>query len=128
MGSTQEMATLLAKRDARIRELEIENMELKSKLDKYQMIFSGNISLPLYVDWYLGLISCLNLSIGPNLFSFILAEGSPAAVGPVTPVRADKNRVRRTNRGVGISAEPQSLKTLQELTTKTFPEIKKEER
>ena len=50
MGSTQEMATLLAKRDARIRELEIENMELKSKLDKYQMIFSGNIFLPLYVD------------------------------------------------------------------------------
>ena len=45
MGSTQEMATLLAKRDARIRELEIENMELKSKLDKYQMIFTGNFSL-----------------------------------------------------------------------------------
>ena len=45
MGSTQEMATLLAKRDARIRDLEIENMELKSKLDKYQMIFSGKF------DW-----------------------------------------------------------------------------
>ena len=47
MGSSinekQEMAVLLAKRDARIRELEIENMELKSKLDKYQMIFSGNL-------------------------------------------------------------------------------------
>jgi len=41
MGSTQEMAMLLAKRDARIRDLEIENMELKSKLDKYQMIFSA---------------------------------------------------------------------------------------
>ena len=42
MGSTQEnMAVLLAKRDARIRELELENMELKSKLDKYQMIFTG---------------------------------------------------------------------------------------
>ena len=42
MGSTQEnMAVLLAKRDARIRDLEIENMELKSKLDKYQMIFTG---------------------------------------------------------------------------------------
>ena len=54
MGSTQEMATLLAKRDARIRELEIENMELKSKLDKYQMIFSGNIPQLLYVDWYHG--------------------------------------------------------------------------
>ena len=42
MGSTQEMAMLLAKRDERIRQLEIENMELKSKLDKYQMIFTGN--------------------------------------------------------------------------------------
>ena len=42
MGSTHEMSALLAKRDARIRELEIENMELKSKLDKYQMIFTGN--------------------------------------------------------------------------------------
>jgi len=95
MGTTQEnMAVLLAKRDARIRDLEIENMELKSKLDKYQMIFT--------------------------------AEGSTAAV---TPSRPDPtSRVRRTNRGVGISAEPQSLKTLQELTTKTFPEIKKEER
>ena len=42
MGTTQEnMAVLLAKRDARIRDLEIENMELKSKLDKYQMIFTG---------------------------------------------------------------------------------------
>ena len=55
-----------------------------------------------------------------------IAEGSTAVVAPVTPARSD--RVRRTNRGVGISAEPQSLKTLQELTTKTFPEIKKEER
>ena len=40
MGSTHDLQTLLATRDARIRELEIENMELKSKLDKYQMIFS----------------------------------------------------------------------------------------
>ena len=62
------------------------------------------------------------------LFFIFVAEGSPAAVGPVTPVKSGSSRVRRTNRGVGISAEPQSLKTLQELTTKTFPEIKKEER
>ena len=48
MGSTQEMSMLLAKRDARIRELEIENMELKSKLDKYQMIFSGNLLVVPY--------------------------------------------------------------------------------
>ena len=41
------MAVLLAKRDARIRELELENMELKSKLDKYQMIFTGKYITPL---------------------------------------------------------------------------------
>ena len=67
MGSTQEMATLLAKRDARIRELEIENMELKSKLDKYQMIFSGKIPLPVYrinINGYS--LAFLNLLIGPN--------------------------------------------------------------
>ena len=54
MGSTQEMSMLLAKRDARIRELEIENMELKSKLDKYQMIFSGNL---LVVPYFWGLFA-----------------------------------------------------------------------
>ena len=42
MGSTQDLQILLAKRDARIRELEIENMELKSKLDKYQSIFPSS--------------------------------------------------------------------------------------
>ena len=42
MGSTQDMQLLLAKKDARIRELEIENMELKSKLDKYQSIFPSS--------------------------------------------------------------------------------------
>ena len=62
------------------------------------------------------------------LFSAYTAEGSTAVVAPVTPVKSSNSRVRRTNRGLGISAEPQSLKTLQELTTKTFPEIKKEER
>ena len=42
MGSTQvDLQALLEKRDARIRELEMENMELKSKLDKYQSIFSS---------------------------------------------------------------------------------------
>jgi hypothetical protein len=42
MGSTQnDLQALLEKRDARIRELEVENMELKSKLDKYQSIFSS---------------------------------------------------------------------------------------
>ena len=42
MGSTQELQMLLAKRDVRIRELEIENMELKSKLDKFQGIFPSS--------------------------------------------------------------------------------------
>ena len=81
------------------------------------MDLNKNYNIPLNTAMYIFLSN--------NLYP---AEGSPAAVGPVTPVRADKSRVRRTNRGVGISAEPQSLKTLQELTTKTFPEIKKEER
>merc|ERR1712141_362504 len=35
---------------------------------------------------------------------------------------------RKVNRAVGISAEPQSLKNLQDLTTKTFPEFKKEKK
>ena len=43
MGSTQELQMLLAKRDVRIRELEIENMELKSKLDKFQGIFPSSL-------------------------------------------------------------------------------------
>jgi len=42
MGSTQELQMLLAKRDVRIRELEIENVELKSKLDKFQSIFPSS--------------------------------------------------------------------------------------
>ena len=47
MGSTQELQMLLAKRDVRIRELEIENMELKSKLDKFQSIFPSSPHRPL---------------------------------------------------------------------------------
>ena len=48
MGSTQvDLQALLEKRDARIRELEMENMELKSKLDKYQSIFSSVESGPV---------------------------------------------------------------------------------
>jgi len=95
MGSTQDMQLLLAKKDARIRELEIENMELKSKLDKYQSIFPS--------------------SPPP-------ASGTP---DPATRVPAGG---RKVNRAVGISAEPQSLKNLQDLTTKTFPEFKKEKK
>ena len=36
MGSTQDMQLLLAKKDARIRELEIQNVGLKSKLEIFQ--------------------------------------------------------------------------------------------
>ena len=39
MGSTEELQILLAKRDVQIFKLEIENMELKSKLDKFASIF-----------------------------------------------------------------------------------------
>lgn len=96
MGSTQELQMLLTKREARIRELEIENMELKSKLDKYQSIFPSS---------------------PPSSGGGIQSDGN-------TPLRG----ARKVNRAVGISAEPQSLKTLQDLTTKTFPEFKKEKK
>ena len=42
MGSTHDLQSLLAARDARIRELEIENMELNSKLDKYLLAFDDD--------------------------------------------------------------------------------------
>lgn len=85
MGSTQELL-------ARIRALEIENMELKSKLDQFQSIFT------------------------------------PGGAGPTPGSAAPNERVRRTNRGVGISAEPQNLKNITELTSQSFPEFKKNDR
>jgi len=97
MGSTQELQMLLAKRDVRIRELEIENMELKSKLDKFQSIFPS----------------------------------SPQGVGGGVATTDNGGVVtagRKMNRALGISAEPQSLKNLQELTTTKFPEFKKEDK
>ena len=90
-----QISVLLAKREARIRELEIENMELKSKLDKYQSIFPSS---------------------------------PPASGGVAEKAGAAGGSLRKMNRAVGISAEPQSLKNLQDLTTKTFPEFKKEEK
>jgi len=88
-----ELQASLAKKEARIRELEVENMSLRSQLDKYQSVF--NLQGETVVT--------------PN-----------ANVAPV------KNR--KTNRGVGISAEPQSLKSLQDLTAKTFPSYKKSDK
>jgi len=81
-----ELQSLLAKKDAKIRELEVENMSLRSQLDKYQSVF--NI---------------------------------PDGTASTTPVKA----YRKTARGMGISAEPQSLKSLKDLTGKTFSEYKK---
>jgi len=92
-----EMQSLLSKKDARIRELEVENMSLRSQLDKYQSIFS------------------------------IQEQTGIAAAQAATAVTPGKKN-RKTARGVGISAEPQSLKSLQDLTTKTFPSYKKSDK
>ena len=91
-----EMQALLAKKDARIRELEVENMSLRSQLDKYQSIF--------------------------NL------QESAGLASPQSPTAPSTGKNRKTARGVGISAEPQSLKSLQDLTTKTFPSYKKSDK
>ena len=79
-------------------------MELKSKLDKYQMIFSTTDGVG-------------SQPVGQPV-------GQPVSGRPGQP----DTKSRRLNRGVGISAEPQSLKTLQDMTTKTFQEFKKDER
>jgi len=92
-----EMQSLLSKKDARIRELEVENMSLRSQLDKYQSIFN------------------------------IQEQAGIAAAQAATAVTPGKKN-RKTARGVGISAEPQSLKSLQDLTTKTFPSYKKSDK
>ena len=84
MGSTSTQELL-----SRIRELEKENMELKSKLDQYQSIFN--------VD-----------------------GGSGGG--------SSEPRARRTNRAVGISAEPAMMRNLKDLTNQTFPEYKKSDR
>ena len=89
-----ELQALLAKKDSRIRELEVDNMTLRSQLDKYQSIFN------------------------------LQDAAAAAATSPTGPTK----KARKTARGVGISAEPQSLKSLQDLTTKTFPSYKKSER
>ena len=89
-----ELQALLAKKDSRIRELEVDNMTLRSQLDKYQSIFN------------------------------LQDATATAATSPTGPTK----KARKTARGVGISAEPQSLKSLQDLTTKTFPSYKKSER
>ena len=85
---------------ARIKELEIENMTLKSKLDQYQSIFTG-----------------------PQGGSAASNGGDGAA-----SAGSSGGRMRRTNRGVGISAEPQSQSSLQDMANVKFQEFKKNDR
>jgi cell shape-determining protein MreC len=55
MGANiEELKAMMAKKDARIRELELENMSLRSQLDKYQSIQSlqpAGIWNEIYNDW-----------------------------------------------------------------------------
>ena len=90
-----ELQQLLAKKDVKIRELEVENMTLRSQLDQYQSVFK----------------------VGDGGTS----SSSPTTTGPV-------KKSRKTARGVGISAEPQSLKSLQDLSQTTFPSYKKSDK
>lgn len=91
-----ELQQLLAKKDVKIRELEVENMTLRSQLDQYQSVFK-------------------------------VGDGGTSSSPPTTTGPAVK-KSRKTARGVGISAEPQSLKSLQDLTQKTFPSYKKSDK
>ena len=95
MGSTSTQELL-----SRIRELEKENMELKSKLDQYQSIF--------------------NVDGGSGGGSGSGQSGSGGG--------SSEPRARRTNRAVGISAEPAMMRNLKDLTNQTFPEYKKSDR
>ena len=89
---------LLAKRDIQIFKLEIENMKLKSKLDKFQSIFP--ISTP--------------------------AGGGGGM--ETTNNGGLANTVRKIERAHGISAGPQSLKNFQESKIIKFPELKQEDK
>ena len=61
-----------------------------------------------------------------NIKSYYNAGSSPTGSSPSSGGTVKKSR--KTARGVGISAEPQSLKSLQDLTTKTFPSYKKSDK
>uniref|UniRef100_A0A0K2SVE4 Uncharacterized protein n=1 Tax=Lepeophtheirus salmonis TaxID=72036 RepID=A0A0K2SVE4_LEPSM len=87
MGSTMCYEDIIQEKNVRIKELEIENMELKSKLDKFQSI---------------------------------LISGSQS--------QSDVGRVRRVQRGLGISAEPQCLQSITDITNTSFPQVKKSDR
>jgi len=55
-------------------------------------------------------------------------QESAGMASPQSPTGGSAAKSRKTARGVGISAEPQSLKSLQDLTTKTFPSYKKSDK
>merc|ERR1712106_480625 len=61
-----------------------------------------------------------------SIFNLQESAGVTAVQATTAPSPGKKNR--KTARGVGISAEPQSLKSLQDLTQKTFPSYKKSEK
>ncbi len=64
-------------------------------------------------------------ALRPAACASYAAAAAAAAAGGAGGAGGGAQRARRTNRGVGISAEPQSLRNLQDLTSKTFPEFKK---
>jgi len=91
MGS---VGTNMEALEVRIKELELENMTLKSQLDKYQTIFALQ---------------------GETVGKQDAASGAPT-------------KSRKVARGMGISAEPQSLKNLQDMTSKKLQETAKPEK
>ena len=61
-------------------------------------------------------------------YQSIFPSSPPSSGGTSDATTRATGGARKVNRAVGISAEPQSLKNLQDLTTKTFPEFKKEKK
>ena len=61
-------------------------------------------------------------------YQSIFPSSPPSSGGASDATTRTTGGARKVNRAVGISAEPQSLKNLQDLTTKTFPEFKKEKK
>jgi len=111
MKSSKDSKSEIEKRDARILELENENRELRMSLDKYKVLFNRQDSTTSGHQTLSGQLS--NVSLNSSL-------GDGKSTGP--RIKAKKSR------GVGISAEPQTLQNLKDLTNVTFPEVKKDEK
>ena len=94
------MGTNVEALEVRIKELELENMSLKSQLDKYQTIFAlqgetvgKQVTVICNQDF--------TFHISKKVIEYFQdATGTPT-------------KSRKVARGMGISAEPQSLKNLQ---------------